>query len=240
MKKLGQKEKKRKKKKKILRVSVPFLESTVIEEESYRRVRFRDERVSLEDVCAKLEAEVGLQIIYATEPSTALGSIDLNALVVTIFTTETSAENQRYALAFLIGHVALSHNRYMDSALCYESHVDIQLKSTTAINGASSLEWQARYFASSLLMPRQVFLGFFTFLQEKLDFRDRGRGPIYLDDQLCNRILYAEILTEFRIFFGAPKALVAFRISALGLLTDARRPLRVTEEVVVEALNAKW
>ena len=86
-------------------------------------------------------------------------------------------------------------------------------------------------------MPRQVFLSFFSYLQEKLDFRDRGRGPIYLDDQICNQILYAEIITEIHFFFGVPKVLVAFRIKALKLLTDARRPLRISADVAIDALN---
>jgi len=237
MKKLGAKEKKRKKKKKTVSISVPFLDPDFIESESYRRVRFRDDRVSLEEVCSALEVESGLRVIYSNDASAVLGTIDFSASVVTIFTVGRSLDMQRLALAHCIGHAALDHSRYMESGLVYDSHVDIRLKPNISINGSSSLEWQARSFASSLLMPRQVFLSYFSHLQEKLDFRSRGHGPIYLDDQLCNRMLYAEIVTEMRVFFDAPKALVAFRIHALKLLTDARRPLRVTEDVAAEALN---
>jgi Zn-dependent peptidase ImmA (M78 family) len=237
MKKLGAKEKKSKKKHKVVSIPVPFLDPEVIEDESYRRVRFRDDRVSLEEVCAKLEIELGLHVVYSTDISTALGSINFSTFVVTIFAVGKSLDAQRFALAYFIGHVVLGHGKYMESGVFYDSHVDIQLKKSTSVNGSSSLEWQARSFASSLLMPRQVFLSYFAYLQEKLDFRSRGHGPIYLDDQLCNRILFAEIITEIRIFFDVPKALVAFRINALKLLADARRPLRVTEEVAAEALN---
>ncbi|APC14956.1 hypothetical protein BLL42_04205 [Pseudomonas frederiksbergensis] len=237
MKKLGAKEKKRKKKKKVVSIPVPFLDPDFIESESYRRVRFCDDRVSLEEVCSTLEVESGLRVIFSNDVSTALGIIDFSTSVVTIFTVGRSLDVQRLALAHCIGHAALDHGRFMESGVVYDSHVDIRLKPSTSINGSSSLEWQARSFASSLLMPRQVFLSYFSHLQEKLDFKSRGHGPIYLDDQLCNRMLYAEIVTEMRIFFDAPKTLVAFRINALKLLTDARRPLRVTEEVAAETLN---
>ncbi len=236
MKKLGAKEKKRKKKKKVVSVSVPFLDPEFVESESYRRVRFRDDRVSLEEVCSMLEVESGMRVIFSNDVSTALGNIDFSTSVVTIFSVGRSSDVQRFALAHCIGHAALDHGRYMESGVVYDSHVDIRLKPSTSINGSSSLEWQARFFASSLLMPRQFFLSYFSHLQEKLDFKSRGHGPIYLDDQLCNRILYAEIVTEMRIFFDVPKVLVTFRINALKLLTDARRPLRVTEEKAAEAL----
>lgn len=237
MKTLGAKEKKRKKKKKVVSIPVPFLDPEFVESESYRRVRFRDDRVSLEEVCSMLEVESGVRVIFSNDVSTALGSIDFSTSVVTIFAVGRSSDVQRFALAYCIGHAALGHGRYMESGVVYDSHVDIRLKPSTSINGSSSLEWQARFFASSLLMPCQIFLSYFSHLQGKLDFRSRGHGPIYLDDQLCNRMLYAEIITEMRVFFDAPKALVAFRINALKLLTDARRPLRVTEEVTADTLN---
>ena len=127
MKKLGAKEKKRKKKPKVQWVSVPFLEPELIEDESYRRVRFRDDKVSLDEVCARLDAEVGLKVIYSTEASAALGSLDFNAFAVTIFTSGRSLDSQRFALAYLIGHVVLDHGKYMESGVCYETHVDIRL-----------------------------------------------------------------------------------------------------------------
>ncbi|MEZ1316981.1 ImmA/IrrE family metallo-endopeptidase [Pseudomonas fluorescens] len=237
MKKLGSKEKQRKKKKKAVSIPVPFLEPDFIENTSYRCVRFREDRVSLEDVCSMLEVESGLRVIFSSDVSTALGSIDFSAAVVTIYAAGRSLDVQRLALAHCIGHAVLDHGRYMESGVVYDSHEDIRLKPSTSVNGPSSLEWQARFFASSLLMPRQIFLSYFSHLQEKLGFRNRGYGPIYLDDQHCNRMLYAEIVTEMRVFFEAPKALVAFRINALKLLTDARRPLRVTEEVASGTLH---
>lgn len=232
MKKQAGKSKKKKKKLISPAVAVPFVESELIENASYKCVRFKDERVCLDEVFKRLDPTLGLKLIYSEAPSTEIGSIDFSNLTLTVFTLGKSAGVQRFALACLIGHVVMGHGSYMKSAVCHELRTDVVLKSRVSVGGAADIEWQARFFACCLLMPRQMFNGYFIHLQEELNFKNRGHGPIYLDNQPCNLLLYSEIVNEMRAFFSAPKFLVESRIKSLNLLVDARRPVRVTDAAI--------
>lgn len=220
------------------KVSAPFLSEEFIEAAAYSYVRLRNEAVSLPVICEEFEAKLGFKVVYSSKISAALGEVDFRSLVVTIFVPGYGEHLQRFALAYCIGHIALGHGDYIDSAVCYESTVTIVLKDRTSEAAASSLEWQAKYFSSSLLMPAKMFGDFFLELKSALDIKDRGKGPIYLDDQNCNKALYARIVSEVRGCFKVPSPLVIFRIKALKLLTDARRPLRVKGNVIEDAIHA--
>ncbi|PMU20718.1 MULTISPECIES: ImmA/IrrE family metallo-endopeptidase [unclassified Pseudomonas] len=232
MKKHTGKGKKKKKKHNAPTVSVPFVEPDFIENTSYKCVRFQDDRVCLDEIFKRLSPALGLKLVYSEKPSKEIGSIDFPSLTLTVFTLGRTVDVQRFALACLIGHVVMGHGSYMMSAVCYEQFTDIDLRSRVSAESSSSIDWQSRFFACCLLMPRQVFNGYFVHLQGELGFKNRGHGPIYLDNQPCNQLLYSEILNEMRIFFSVPKFLVEFRINSLKLLVDARMPIRVAEEAI--------
>lgn len=61
----------KKKKKKFISptVVVPFVESGLIENASFRCVRFQDDRVCLDEVFKRIDPGLGLKLIYSEAPS---------------------------------------------------------------------------------------------------------------------------------------------------------------------------
>jgi Zn-dependent peptidase ImmA (M78 family) len=129
-------------------------------------------------------------------------------------------------LAHELAHHLLAHGAYMIREYCDEE--DFVLHRRSLMNGSdiARLEFQANYFAASLLMPRTYFLEDFQRLTRTLNIPDRGYGALYVDDQPCNIQSFRVVTNDLMQKYGVSRTAATIRLESLGLLRDARHMSR--------------
>ena len=82
------------------------------------------------------------------------------------------------------------------------------------------MEWQANFFASALLLPKDM-LGT-KILQEKKQMGLRNTLRVYVDNQRCNQNDFYTLKEKLANYFGVSKTVVEIRLKDLKLLDDRR------------------
>lgn len=219
---------------------VDFISKEEIEQRSatvLRAVGYSGGQVPLDKICQWQAEEVGLNARLRVRPDVddgsthaALGQIRFDPLEITVFDRPNSHPGrENFTLAHELGHHFLGHSKYIAGEYCEEVDFEIDEPDDSATVGLAdirSMEWQANYFASCLLLPREPLLAYFHTLAKQLDLRNRGFGYIYLDDQPCNRHDYNRVTARLMLEYWVTKSAVKTRLQALGLLTDARNKER--------------
>jgi Zn-dependent peptidase ImmA (M78 family) len=157
-----------------------------------------------------------------------LGKIDFKNKVISICTNANSYEKrERFTLPHEIAHYFLKHQKYLLTE--YYSEVEFEEKlssdreiSLTVIEDIKKLEWQANYFAASLLIPKNIFLEQFALLLTKEGITNKGHGFLYVDNQKCNLDSFYKITNELKNIFNVSRKAIEIRMIDLELLTDKR------------------
>ncbi len=131
-----------------------------------------------------------------------------------------------FTLAHELGHLALHRNleiKYSEK----EDGKNLNIISENSQNGKKKktdidwMEWQANQYASSLLMPMQIFRTALIIIQEELGLSKRG--TIFIDEQQDNQITFFKILSSLSLKFGVSKTAVQIRLNTLKLINDKRK-----------------
>lgn len=206
---------------------VPYLEKSELEERSQELldlIGYSEKEVSLSSICALEKDRSGLvvKINETASPGYPLGEISFAPLQITIYQSdEQNIGRDRFTLAHELAHHFLGHGKYMLKDAFSED--DLSLKRTTLKGSAiARLEFQANYFASSLLMPRANFLKDFQALASHLGLVNRGYGALYVDDQPCNIQNFKIITNCLMRQYAVSRKAVAVRLESLDLLKDQR------------------
>jgi len=210
-------------------IGVPYIEKEQLEERSslfLKQIEYEAGEVSLDRLCADERSRSGLQVVYKESllPCDPLGKISFKDLQITIFrSTEYNRGRERFTLAHELAHYFLGHGEYVKSEI-FEPE-DFALMPIDRLEGKElrRLEFQANYFAASLLMPKANFVGILRGLLTELGIMDRGFGLVYLDEQECNRQSFQLITSFLSTKFGVSKEAASIRLNGLGLLVDARK-----------------
>lgn len=189
--------------------------------------------VSLESVC-KLEASrTGLSVETDVVPgpevmrAQILGRISFDPLKITVFSyPDRHPGRERFTLAHELGHHLLGHSKHMAGEYCQESDFERSGPSSLGFEDVVRMEWQANYFASSLLLPKGSFTSDFREVLSEFDVADRGHGSLYVDDQACNLRTFFAVTDVLRHTYAVSRQVVEFRLKKLGLLNDGRHGLR--------------
>lgn len=193
--------------------------------------------VSLESVCKLEESRTGLSVETDVVPdprhaqAQILGQITFDPPRITVFAyPDRHPGRERFTLGHELGHHLLGHSKYMAGEYCQESDFERSGPSTLGIEDVARMEWQANYFASSLLLPRASFTTDFYEVLRAFDIADRGHGALYVDDQACNLRTFFAITDVLRHTYAVSRKVVELRLKKLGLLNDARHsPRRLFE-----------
>lgn len=188
----------------------------------------------LEKICQWQSAETGLIVrkevsLDTDDESTqaTLGRIRFDPLEITTFHHPNSHPcREKFTLAHELGHHFLGHSKYMTGEYCEEDDFEVDAPDDFANVGLAdirAMEWQANYFASSLLLPRESLLADFERLANQFDLRRKGSCYLYLDEQPCNRDDYRRVTNRLRLEYSVSSSVVRIRLQALGLLIDARK-----------------
>lgn len=209
---------------------VPFLEAEDLEakaDEVLGDVGYTSGLVSLQDICAKQTAACGLVVVSGVapgdtdDPNPVLGRIRFEPLEIQVY-AQVHPGRERFTLAHELAHHLLGHGSYMARESSDEQDFVLKRKGLVQGTDIARMEFQANYFAASLLMPRLSFVDDFRMLMRLLDVSDRGFGPLYVDNQDCNLQTFRHVTGQLMQRYGVSHAAATIRLESLGLLKDAR------------------
>lgn len=216
---------------------IPFLEKDELEEratEALLAIGYREGKVSLEALCEREKESCDLNVIRGVvppqtdSPGPVLGCITFDPLEIKIYAPAVpKPERERFTLAHELAHHLLKHGQYMVRESCCEEDLlpdDQRMCHSAEI---ARLEFQANFFAASLLMPRTSFAADLRRIVKTLNILDRGKGPLYVDNQICNQQNYSIVTSKLMQIYGVSRTATAIRLKELGLLQDGRTPVRL-------------
>ena len=142
----------------------------------------------------------------------SLGRITFEPLVIEVFAAESvNRARERFTLAHELALHLLAHGRHMTREYCDEDDFVLHQRSLLDGSDIARMEFQANYFAASLLMPRT------------LDIRDHGFGALYVDDQPCNLQNFRFVTSHLMRTYGVSRTAAKIRLESLGLLREMRQ-----------------
>jgi Zn-dependent peptidase ImmA (M78 family) len=209
---------------------VAFLSTEEIEDRC-RTIRcaigYKGGGVSLETVCAWQRLEAGLTVVTGAAANRGeaergiLGRISFNPPSIIVFFDPMDVRRQRFTLAHELGHLLLGHGAYMQSESVDEKDIESGDYTDLGVDDVRRLEWQANYFASCLLLPRDSFVASAFEKARQMDLKDRGYGLIFLDHQRINTRNYYIFTSTLMDAYEVSRTAVSIRLKALGLLNDS-------------------
>ena len=209
-------------------LSVPYIESRELEEMSFdilSEVQYNSGAIPLDTISELLKDQHGL-VINRNIPleKGILGQISFGPDIISIDDSQASTSDRiRFTLSHEIGHFALKHQRFMTREACYEEDIDVEDSGTVNLKDVRRMEWQANYFASCLLLPKEQFEKAF-FRQALLNsLSDRGYGLLYLDEQRCNVDAFYNVTTPLMREFEVSRSVIKLRLIKLGFLNESNR-----------------
>jgi len=211
---------------------VQYLEKGALEELSTKvlnDINYNSGKVDLELLCANEQKHCGLQVFFDVPVKNhihnkpVLGDINFNPLQINIYEqAELIDGRERFTLAHELAHHFLRHDQYMERESCDEEDFLLQRQALQAETDISRMEFQANYFAASLLMPAQEFRDQFCRIRRYLGISDKGFGALYVDNQPCNFRNFDLVISQLMQHYGVSKSAAKIRLEELGLLRDTR------------------
>jgi len=211
---------------------VQFLEKTELEErstEALGKIGYVSGEVSLTSICSKEQDFCNLQVSldvppgHAQHDNSVLGKITFNPLEIHVYKQPFARRGRdRFTLAHELAHHLLRHGRYLIGETCDEGDFVLQRQAAQDGTDIARMEFQANYFAASLLMPRTNFVADFRRAIKAFDISDKGFGALYVDNQSCNIQDYKRVTRDLMQRYGVSRTAATIRLEGLGLLRDAR------------------
>lgn len=212
---------------------VEYIEEAEIEtacEDVLQKIEYNNGEVQIDQIVDLLQSEDGLRVFYEKQSipeksgKPILGKISFEPLEITIYSDyEESGVRQRYTLAHELGHFLLGHFTYMNGELCQANDLDMENPKEIGVKDIMRMEWQANYFASCLLLPKNVFVRDFLLLAAEKKLTNRGYGVLYLDNQRCNQDSYYTITDSLKRKYNVSRTVLKLRLKKLGLLKESFR-----------------
>lgn len=212
--------------------SVPYIQRSRIESvvaETLGSVKYEQGEVPLEKVCESLRNTNGLSVIekpLLNDNSSVLGKISFADNTITLYVSENQYKPRlRFTLAHELGHYLLGHDKFMfGETFSQDELYGYGDDRVWLLNeDICRLEWQANFFASSLLLPEAQLLNVLFTSVSELKLLDRGHGILYVDDQPVNLHSYYEITSSIMSTFNVSRSVAKMRLIQLGYLKDERK-----------------
>ncbi len=163
---------------------------------------------------------LGVSVISIPKNSNYLGNCDIKNKKIEINTSLINTNRYLFVLAHELGHYELHKELKIDQET-YDSFSDPILNFRTnryeLQNPRHWIEWQANFFASSLILPHFALKARLWFYQDKLNMR---QGILYLTDQNANNDLARKIIGQLANYFFVSKSTIIYRLKELNLLEE--------------------
>lgn len=210
---------------------VPYLEKEEIESKSLEILELHqnDSVMSpIEKICSELNDNGSLEIKFVDDlgaDSTGfeiLGKVQFDPDKIFIKKGQENYHRKRFTIAHELGHYFLNHEKYLEGE--FYSQKDEEENYLNSINSLDikRLEWQANYFASCLLLPREQFLKEFFKLYEKENLVDKSFGILYVDNQSCNLDTFYRLTNQLRSMFQVSRQVIEIRLKEENIMVDER------------------
>ena len=105
---------------------------------------------------------------------------------------------------------------------CHEEDMDLESAERINLKDVRRMEWQANFFASCLLLPKDQFTREFLKQVVRHNLSDRGFGLLYLDGQRCNIDTYHSVTYPLMKEYAVSRSVVKLRLMKLGFLNEAQ------------------
>lgn len=170
-----------------------------------------------------LQNSYRIRFIEINTESGLLGSCDIKNNVIGINKSIKGTNRELFILGHELGHFLL-HQKLSIGQTIYEAFEDSKYNFRTGKHDLKNprhwIEWQANYFASSLVLPKAPFLARVYKCQDSLN---RSRGMIYLDDQYENVKDFSELIKKLSYLFNVTKTSVIYKLKEMNLINDQSR-----------------
>lgn len=171
-----------------------------------------------------LNEKYGLTVEYVNlldhDNSKLLGYFDTEKNKILIDYSVLGSERYPFTLAHEIGHFVLHKDLKMNQTVYNnfkDSSHNIFTQKNSLENDKNWIEWQANYFASSILMPHISLVAQLIGIQRQMGV-SRNQGTIYLDHQEQNRKDFYTYLDYLSEHFKVSKLSIEYRLKNLGIL----------------------
>lgn len=134
---------------------------------------------------------------------------------------EIGSARWRFTFAHEIGHILLHRKIFLNDGLSDDN--DSIFKGDFSTENHRRLEIQANYFASYLLMPRNLFIERYIRVYKRLGIPERIFPQLYVDDQQVNLKDYDDLLVHLSKMFGVSKQVIDIRLREYNLIVDERK-----------------
>ncbi len=159
-----------------------------------------------------LNREYGIAVNRLSSNTSVLGMCDAQGRKIKLNPALKGSDRCLFVLAHEFGHYIL-HRDLKITQDTYESFDDSEFNFRTnkydLKNIKHWIEWQANYFASSLVMPRVAFIAIKIMHQKRNGW---PQGKIFLDDQVVNRTIFFELIKKIAYSFSVSKTSVLCRL----------------------------
>lgn len=210
------------------RLPIPYLESLEVEDSALNMlsdIQYVSGSVPLDAICGQLNEKFGLIVKRNTQlRKGVLGKISFDPDIISIDDNQASTiKRSRFTLAHELGHFYLNHGKFMSRESCYKEEVDTNNIGSIDLNDVRRMEWQANYFASCLLLPKEQFKKEFYKQTLLHGLSNHGHGLLYLDDQKCNIENFLKVTASLKHTFEVSRRVIKIRLQKLGLLNDVQK-----------------
>ncbi len=186
-------------------------------------------RLLLDYIRDKLEVD----IIYEDNESKILGSCDILNTEIFINNSVRDTNRELFILAHELGHFIL-HQKLSIGQTSYDSFEDSEYNFRTnkydLKNPKNWIEWQANYFATSLVVPKVPLVAQMLIIQESMNLH---KGKIYVDDQIQNIRDFSELITRISTLFNVTKTTVIYKLKELNMIIDKSR-IKTIGQIIFE------
>lgn len=184
---------------------------------------------------------LGYEIILSSEcrkdssERIILASVDFRSKQLIIDKKIREDSRFGFILAHELGHICL-HNKLALSQDSYESFDDHKsnfgLGGTKFTNDRQWIEWQANRFASSFLMPPNIFELVCRGVFEQ--FGRRMNEPLYIDDTRYSQDDFHKIVRELARLFRTTNTSVIYTMGRFNLINDNSRMKHISKIIKEE------
>ena len=187
--------------------------------------------LSLNSLKEYLRDELAIKLQRLNTDVHLLGYCDFEKNTIGVSNSVTGSNREFFVLAHEFGHMML-HSKLSIGQNIYDrledSKHNFRVGKHVLNNPRHWIEWQANYFASSLIMPTGVFLSRLFWTQRHLGL---SQGKVYIDDQKQNILNFLKLRDKLAYILDVSKTTVVYRLNSLDLILNNSRTKSLSDIV---------
>lgn len=161
-----------------------------------------------------LKEKYQLKVTYH-DTSILLGYCDIENNLISLNQEIKDTKRELFILCHEFGHFKLHQNLLIDQFTYnnfQESEYNFKIGKHSLTNPKHWIEWQANYFAISMILPKTSILAMLWKNQQRLGLNN---GKLFLDDQRENYLNYQNVLFRISEYFNVTRPNILYRLKEL-------------------------